>query len=304
VSGKSVETEESASRKQLAGGTKITRSLHAIVASKAFDIVVTGVILLQAIVLALEAMPSILPPESTGVPEAFRMINHIVIGVFIVEAAIKMAALYPRPQAYFRDGWNNFDFGIIILSLLPMTGEFYAIARLVRLLRITHLVTKSKELRVLVSTLLHSIPSIFNILILLGMLFFIYSIIGFHLFKDIDPGHWADLPTSFTTLFEVLTLEEWVAVTQPIEETLGPIYWVYFASFILIGTFIIINLFISVIVRKSEEAHRRVEEESAMPLTQREIMHEIKEIRKILGDLEKRLPEGALDAADEKNRKD
>lgn len=288
----------------MAGGTKITRSLHAVVTSKAFDMVITGMILLQAITLALEAMPSILPANDATVPEVFKAVNAVVIGVFIVEAAVKISAQYPRPLNYFRDGWNNFDFAIIILSLLPMTGEFYAIARLVRLLRITHLVTKSKELRVLVSTLLHSIPSIFNILILLGMLFFIYSIIGFHLFKDIDPAHWADLPTSFTTLFEVLTLEAWVAVTEPIEASLGPAYWIYFASFILIGTFIIINLFISVIVRKSEEAHKRVEEESAVPLTQREIMHEIKEIRKILGDLEKRLPEGAISDTDvESDRK-
>lgn len=285
----------------MAGGTRITRSLHAVVTSKVFDIAITAVILLQAVTLAIEAMPSILPANDATIPEVFRTINSIVIGVFIVEAAIKISAQYPRPLTYFRDGWNNFDFAIIVLSLLPMTGEFYAIARLVRLLRITHLVTKSKELRVLVSTLLHSIPSIFNILILLGMLFFIYSIIGYHLFKDIDPSHWSDLPTSFTTLFEVLTLEEWVAVTQPIEASLGPIYWIYFASFILIGTFIIINLFISVIVRKSEEAHRRVEEESAMPLTQREIMHEIKEIRKILGDLEKRMTQDTQDTTpDEK----
>lgn len=264
--------------------------------------IITAVILLQAVTLAIEATPTVLPVDDDGkISEVFRTINLAVIGVFIVEAAIKISARYPKPLTYFRDGWNNFDFAIIILSLLPVTGEFYAIARLVRLLRITRLVTKSKELRVLVSTLLHSIPSILNILILLGMLFFIYSIIGFHLFKDIDPAHWSDLPTSFTTLFEVLTLEEWVSVTEPIERGLGPIYWTYFASFILIGTFIVINLFVSVIVRKSEEAHRRVEEESAVPMTQREIMHEIKEIRKILGDLEKRLPQGAPDTApDEK----
>jgi hypothetical protein len=64
-SGKSVETEESASRKQLAGGTKITRPLHAIVASKPFDMGVTGMILLQAVVLALEALPSVVPPGNT-----------------------------------------------------------------------------------------------------------------------------------------------------------------------------------------------------------------------------------------------
>lgn len=290
-----METEESAG-KPVSIGTRAVTFLHDIVVSRAFDMVITGLILLQAFTLAIEAMPMILPDDSRTF-DAFRTVNIIVVGVFVVEAAIKIAAQYPKPLNYFRDGWNNFDFGIIVLSVLPITGEFYTIARLVRLLRITRLVTKSKELRVLVSTLLHSIPSIFNILILLGMLFFIYSIIGYHLFKDVDPEHWSDFLTAFTTLFEVLTLEEWVGVTEPIMAELGPVYWVYFASFILIGTFIIINLFISVIVRKSEEAHRRVEEESGVPLTQREIIHEIKEIRKILSDLERRLPEGAVDAS-------
>jgi voltage-gated sodium channel len=51
--------------------------------------------------------------------------------------------------------------------------------------------------------------------------------------------------------------------------------------------FIIINLFISVIVRKSEEAHKQVQRESGIPLTQQEVMHEIREIRRILEELEK-----------------
>ena len=265
--------------------------MYAVVASKPFDITITAVILLQAIALAIEAMPTILPAGDSAAPEVFRTINTFVIGVFIVEAGMRLTAFYPRPLNYFKDGWNSFDFAVIVLSVLPVTGEFYAIARLVRLLRITRLVTKSKELRVLVSTLMHSIPSIFNILILLGMLFFIYSIVGYHLFSDVDPEHWADLPTSFTTLFEVLTLEAWVAVAEPIEDSMGPAFWIYFASFILIGTFIVVNLFISVIVRKSEEAHQRVEEESGIPLTQHQIMHDIKEIRKLLIELERRLPE-------------
>ena len=42
-------------------------------------------------------------------------------------------------------------------------------------------------------------------------------------------------------------------------------------------------------VRKSEEAYKQVQQESTMPLKQQDIMHEIKEIRRILEDLEKRL---------------
>jgi voltage-gated sodium channel len=76
---------------------------------------------------------------------------------------------------------------------------------------------------------------------------------------------------------------------EPIVSDLGPLYWLYFASFILIGTFIVINLFISVIVRKSEEAYKQVQRESQIPLTQQEIVQEIKEIRRILQELEKRI---------------
>ncbi len=76
---------------------------------------------------------------------------------------------------------------------------------------------------------------------------------------------------------------------EPVILNLGPLYWLYFASFILIGTFIVINLFISVIVRKSEEAYQQVQRESRIPLTQEEIMEEIREIHRILQGIEERI---------------
>lgn len=265
-----------------------------IVASKVFDWAITGVILLQALTLAIESTPTILPSDKEGkliVTAVFGFIQSLVIDVFIAEAALRLIALYPKPLRYFKDPWNCFDFTIIVLSFLPTTGQFSTIARLVRLIRILRLVTKSTELRAIVSTLARSIPSILNILILLAILFFIYAIVGYHLFRNVDQGHWSSFLTSLTTLFQIITLEEWVAVMEPIVEKLGPLYWLYFVSFIVIGTFIIINLFISVIVRKSEEAYQQVQRESGIPLTQQEIMHEIREIRKILEDLERRFEE-------------
>jgi voltage-gated sodium channel len=211
----------------------------------------------------------------------FNFVQTLVVTVFIVEAAFRLTAQCPKPQRYFRDGWNCFDFAIIILSLMPFAGQFSTVARLVRLLRITRLITKSTELR--------AIPSIFNILILLSILFFIYAVIGYHLFRNVDPPHWSSFPTSATTLFQIITLEGWVDVMESIVSNLGSLYWLYFASFILIGTFIVINLFISVIVRKSEEAYQQVQRESQIPLTQQEIIQEIKEIRRILEELEKRI---------------
>ena len=262
----------------------IVRFARVVVGNKTFDWIITGVILTQAIVLALEATPGI---HSFG--RVFSFTNGLVVTVFIIEAALRLTAQYPRPQMYFRDAWNCFDFAIIVLSLMPFTGGFSTVARLVRLLRITRLITKSTELRAIVSTLFRSIPSIFNILILLSILFFIYAIVGYHLFRNVDPQHWSSFLTSATTLFQIITLEGWVDVMEPIISNLGPIYWIYFASFILVGTFIVINLFISVIVRKSEEAYQQVQQESQIPLTQQEIMQEIKEIHRILEELERRI---------------
>lgn len=260
------------------------------VASKTFDWIITGVILLQAIVLVLEATPQMHSFGREGeLLEAriFSLTQALVVTVFIIEASLRLTARYPKPLSYFRDGWNCFDFAIIILSLMPFTGGFSTVARLVRLLRMTRLITKSTELRAIVSTLVRSIPSIFNILILLSILFFIYAIVGYHLFRNVDPQHWSSFPTSATTLFQIITLEGWVDVMEPIVSNLGPIYWLYFASFILVGTFIVINLFISVIVRKSEDAYEQVQRESKIPLTQQEIMQEIREIHRILEEMEK-----------------
>ena len=146
-----------------------------IVASKVFDWAITGVILLQALTLAIESTPTILPSDKEGkliITAVFGFIQSLVIDVFIAEAALRLIALYPKPLRYFKDPWNCFDFTIIVLSFLPTTGQFSTIARLVRLIRILRLVTKSTELRAIVSTLARSIPSIFNILILLAILFF------------------------------------------------------------------------------------------------------------------------------------
>jgi voltage-gated sodium channel len=276
------------------GISRVVSLARDIVASNTFDWIITGVILLQALALALEATPAVVSVEILE-QRTFRLIQSIVVAVFIIEAALRLIAVYPRPQRYFRDAWNCFDFAIIILSILPTTGQFSTIARLIRLLRITRLITKSTELRAIVSTLVRSIPSIFNILILLSIFFFIYAIIGYHLFRGADPEHWSSFPTSLTTLFQVITLEGWPNIMEPIVTNLGPLYWLYFTSFIVIGTFIIINLFISVIVRKSEEAYEQLQRESRIPLTQQEIMQEIKEIRRILEDLEKRIGEDTRD---------
>jgi len=249
----------------------------------AFHNIITIVILLQAAVLALETFS-----EFKNYVPLFDYINTFVLSVFIIEAILKMTALYPQPYKYFKDGWNILDFFIIVISLVPFTGGFTTVARLIRLLRITRLTNRSKEMSVMVMTIVRSLPSMVNIFLLLSLLFFIYGIAGYHLFNTIDSEHWGTLPKSVITLFKILTLEGWIEIMNPVTDV-NPLNGVFFVSFIIIGTFIVINIFVAIIVKKSEEAYKYIQSEFSSKVTQTEILEEIKEIRKMIENLEEKI---------------
>jgi len=259
-----------------------TTSVRNLVNGTKFGLAITAIIIIQAIVLGLETFS-----ELADFNKVFDAIHWIVVGVFMVEAGLKLTANYPRPQMYFKDGWNIFDFAIIILSLIPFTGSFSTVARLVRLLRITRLTNRSKEMRIMVATIAKSLPSMMNIMFLLGILFFIYGVAGYHLFSQIDPKNWGTLPDSLITLFKIITLEGWIELMNPVA-SVSMFNVAFFISFIVIGTFVVINLFVAIIVKKTEEAYKQIQHKSSSP-SQQEILSEIKEIRRMIEDLEKRI---------------
>jgi voltage-gated sodium channel len=251
--------------------------------NRTFHNIITVVILLQAVVLAIETFP-----QFKNYVFLFEYINSLVLTVFIIEAVLKMIALYPQPYKYFKDGWNILDFFIIVISLIPFTGDFTTVARLIRLLRITRLTNRSKEMSVMVMTIIRSLPSMVNIFLLLSLLFFVYGIAGYHLFSSIDSTHWGTLLKSVITLFKILTLEGWIEIMTP-ATNVNPLNGIFFVSFIVIGTFIVINIFVAIIVKKSEEAYKYIQSEFPNKTSQTEILEEIKEIRKMIESLEKKI---------------
>jgi len=218
--------------------------------SAVFDRIIIGLILFTAAIIGFEAFPSLMSPK---IEQLFELFHTIVLAAFIVEAAIKMIALAPKPQDYFKSGWNCFDFTLIVLSLLPIAAEFALLGRVLRLLRVLRLINSLPELRIIVETLVRSIPSMFHITVLMSILFFIYAVLGFHLFHEHDPTHWRNLAYALLTLFRIVTLEDWTDVMYKAME-LSPAYALYFVSFVVIGTFVVVNLFIAVVINNLDEA--------------------------------------------------
>jgi len=137
-----------------------------LVAAPAFERWVITVIVVNGIIVGLETNPQL----AARFGGWFEFLNYAILAIFIAEAAIKIAARWPRPQDYFTDGWNLFDFGIIVMSVLPASGEFATVARLIRLLRVLRLVTSLPKLRLMVATLVRCIPGMGHVLSLMAIL--------------------------------------------------------------------------------------------------------------------------------------
>lgn len=253
--------------------------------SKLFDYFIIALILLTAVILGIEAFPQILTPE---LKSHFELAHQIILGLFVAEAAIKIVAEWPKPIRYFKSGWNIFDFSIIVFSLLPFTSEFAMLGRILRLLRVIRLITVLPELRLIVETLLRSIPSMLNIMLLMSVLFFVYAVAGFHFFHEHDPTHWRDLGYAVLSLFRIVTLEDWTDIMYTAME-LSPWYGFYFVSFVLIGTFIVVNLFIAVVINNLEEAKYEYLKKLENPELHDQLLNTIRQTKDSIAVLEKKL---------------
>ncbi len=189
-------------------------------------------------------------------------LDRIILGVFIIEAALKITAHSPRPWNYFRDGWNVFDFTIVVLCLLPMDSQFAVVLRLGRTLRLLRLVSALPKLQLLVGALIKSFSSMGYVGLLLGIMFYIYAITGVHLFGGHDKAHFGSLSQAFLTLFQTITLDDWKFLLASANGSSPAIAAAYFVSFILLGTMIMLNLFIGIIMNSMEEMHRELDEQA------------------------------------------
>ncbi len=220
-----------------------------LVAAPAFNVLIIAMILITALGLGLETSQSFHARYHDMIEWAYQ----VALAVFVLEAAVKLTAVAPRFERYFRDGWNLFDFVILVLALLPEAGEFALIARLARLLRVLRVVTVVPQLRLIVSTLIRSLPGLANVGLLLSAVFYVYAIAGVHLFRDHDPTHWRNLGIALLSLFRVMTLEDWTDIMYVAME-LHPMAWLFFVSFVMLAAVIMINLVIAVVINNLHDA--------------------------------------------------
>jgi len=217
--------------------------------SRQFQLSIFGVILLNAVVLGLETYDSI----ATEWGDTLFLLNEIFLGIFIIEILIRIAAYGNRPQDYFKQGWNIFDFVVVFAVFIPGVRENALLLRLVRLLRVVRVISIFPDLRVLVSGMGKALRPIAAMGALTVLFLFFYGMIGVQLFGEELPERWDNIGTAMLTLFTVLTLEGWNEILFTAQEVTR-FAWVFFVSFVLIGSFLVINVLIAIIITSVEEA--------------------------------------------------
>ncbi len=243
-------------------------------------------------------------------------LDTLILLIFTIEVMIKILADADNPLRFFRDPWNIFDFTIVavcwVAHFVPsMNAGFVSVIRLARVLRVLRLVHALPQLKMLVDAMLKSIPSMGYVGILLMLLFYIYGAMGVFLFGVNDPLHFGSLHMGMLSLFRISTLEGWTEIMYinmygcdnpkwgygPESGCLNPEMHgfsavIYFVSFVLLGTMIVLNLFIGVIMNAMDEVRADQALKERLDRADHGIKHiddEISEVHDMLANIKDQL---------------
>ena len=210
-----------------------------------FQRLIVSIIVLNSILIGAETSPYVM----NSIGSYIDVLDLVILILFSLEIILK---IFVYKTDFFKSSWNLFDFLIVAISLFPAAGSF-SVFRALRIVRTLRLLKSIPKLRLIIESLLKSIPSIGWITVLLSIVYYTFAVIGVNLFGEAYPKYFGDLGSSFFTLFQIMTLESWSsAIARPIMDGV-PFAGIYFISFILIATYTTLNIFIAIVVNTMNE---------------------------------------------------
>lgn len=244
-----------------------------LIQSKAFELSIMGCIIGNIIVMAMN-----FDGMSDSYAEVIDGINLAFTVVFIVEMLLKLIAL---DFQYFTSSWNNFDFSIVMLSIVDIvlsnigsSISFLKVgpqfARVLRVLRVSRLfkLMRAKQLQginKIFKTLIFSLPSLLNVLVLMLLIYFIFAVLAVFLFKDYPVAdkdnfqnayfNFNTFHNAFLTLFVLSTGENWPSfMYQYGKSGLDKLVaQSFFLIFIFLTSIVMINVFQLVVMQQFDE---------------------------------------------------
>ena len=168
---------------------------------------ITILIVLNALVLSLETSPAAMAAAGS----LLNLADRVILGVFVVEILLKLIGQR-------RDPWNHFDTVVVAIALVPAT-EFLSVMRALRILRVFRLISAVPSMRRVVGALLQAVPGMSSVVMLLSVIYFVFSVMATNLFGGRFPEWFGNIGGSAYTLFQIMTLESWsMGIVRPVME--------------------------------------------------------------------------------------
>ena len=218
-----------------------------IVYSSPFELFIAFVILVNATSLAILTMPEL----DETVRRACEQIDLVCFAIYAVELLMRILSYGKRPWDFFKTGWNVFDF--IVIAASPIFAGQTVVLRLLRLLRLFRIFRFLPEVRVLTTSIVRSLPPLMSLAVLIFVALFMYGMVGHYLFGDQDADNWGSITRAMTSLFILLTLENFPNYLEA-GVAVSPWALPYFLSYVFVVVFTVLNVLIGVVLNAMDEA--------------------------------------------------
>uniref|UniRef100_A0A7S1KS90 EF-hand domain-containing protein n=1 Tax=Percolomonas cosmopolitus TaxID=63605 RepID=A0A7S1KS90_9EUKA len=234
--------------------------------------------------------------------------NLLFTIIYCLEAALKILAYQLE---YFKNSWGIFELFLAVGSVIAIVADISAffftfgssvvlginfVGRTFRVLRIFRLIPFFQGLRKLFSTMVHSLPNIFNTLLLLFSVLYMYTLAGMIFFGRIRfqaalnvNANFRSFGRALLTLFRVATLDNWNGILNDTSILVQPactsedafndcgsyVHYIYWVTFYVIGSYLLLNLVIAVILDSFSSSYVESDEKF---IIQEEDMHLFREV--------------------------
>ena len=289
--------------------SKIRIFCFRVVKSSKFDIAIFSIIVISSIKLIVETYTFNEPLLEEIFSDIDIILTLFFLSEFILKS-ISSGFLFDK-GTYLKDNWNILDFFIIIISLVDLlissiSLKYIKILRLLRALRALRFVSHNVSMKIVVVALLQSIVAILNVVLVCLIVWVMFAILGVSLFGGklykcsnseishmvtcISSGYsWKQLFPNYDTLIEAMislfivsSEEGWPDIMYSAidardigispQKNFNPPAGIFFISFIFIGTFFFMNLFIGVVFEQFNEVRKHEGSFAAIILTKEQML--------------------------------
>ena len=253
---------------------KLRYAFYLLATNDYFDYIILTVVVVNSVFMAIDG--NILKPE---VLNSLNVSNYVFNSLYIFEYVVKFIGL--GPIVYYSDPFTYLDTFIIVFSIIDMSTPsstdtdstlstkkanvssqlgFLRVFRIFRVVRLTKILRRIKAMRLIIVSVTKAVINVSYIIAIILMFILIFQLLGMSLLSG--NRHYQSFLNAFYATYQILTLESWNELLVEMWP-MNYLCFFYFLVWIILGNFVLINLFISILLQSFSEGEKGEDEDDS-----------------------------------------